>query len=288
MTDGPGRLASGEPSATAMGVALRRAAHQLVDDPRVFDDPLATRIIGEAALDRLTAGLGQHRRPFDIALRAHVAARSRYAEDQLAQAHARGVRQYVVLGAGLDTFAWRNPFPDLQVFEVDHPSTQAWKRTRLEAAGVGAPANLAFAPVDFQSQSLSAGLQAAGFDAVRPAFVSWLGVTMYLADDAAMRTLAELAGLAAGSEAVFDFRVSAEALGPLARVAQQALAARVAAAGEPFLSSFDPASLPGRLAALGFSEVEILDGTALNRLYFDGRTDGLRLAGSSRIARARV
>ena len=288
MTDGPGRLASGEPSATAIGVALRRAAHQLVDNPRVFDDPLATRIVGEAAMERLTAGLERHRHPFNIALRAHVAARSRYAEDQLAQAYARGVRQYVVLGAGLDTFAWRNPFRDLEVFEVDHPSTQAWKRARLEAAGVSAPASLAFAPVDFQTQSLMPGLQAAGFERARPAFVSWLGVTMYLAEDAAMRTLADLASLVAGSETVFDFRISPEALDPLARVAYEALAARVAAAGEPFISGFDPASLPGRLAALGFSQVDILDGPALNRLYFDGRADGLRLADASRIARTRV
>ena len=288
MTDGRGRLESGEPSVTAIGVALRRAAHQLLDDPKVFDDPLATKIIGDDALARLTAGLEQHRHPFNLALRAHVVARSRYAEDRLAQAHACGVRQYLVLGAGLDTFAWRNPFPDLQVFEVDHPSTQGWKRSRLEAVGVGAPGNLAFAPVDFSIQALGDALETAGFDRARPAFVSWLGVTMYLAEDAAMHTLAYLASLAEGSEAVFDFRISTEALEPLARPAHEALAARVAAAGEPFLSGFDPATLPGRLAALGFTEVEVLDGPALNRLYFDGRADGLKLPDSSRIARARV
>ena len=285
---GPGRLQSGEPSATAMGVAMRRAAHQLFDDPKVFDDPLATRIIGEPALERLLGEFERHQHPFNRALRAHVVARSRYAEDRLAEAYARGVRQYLVLGAGLDTFGWRNPHADLKVLEIDHPSTQAWKLARLKASGIEPPASLAFAPVDFQTQTLAEGLASAGFDSSRPAFVSWLGVTMYLAEDAAMRTLGELSGLPAGSEAVFDFGVAPRTLEPLARMAHEALAARVAAAGEPFLCAFDPATLPERLKALGFSDVELLGGADLNRLYFDRRADGLRLAGASRIARARV
>ena len=285
---GPGRLRSGEPSATARGVAMRRAAHQLFDDPKVLDDPLATRIIGEDAARGLLDQFDQHQHPFNRALRAHVVARSRYAEDCLHAAYARGVRQYLVLGAGLDTFAWRNPHPDLKVFEIDHPSTQAWKLQRLTEAQVPKPDSLVFAPVDFQTGTLAQGLAAAGFDPARPAFASWLGVSMYLTEDAAMRTLTDLAGMAAGSETVFDFGVPPQTLEPLARMAQEALAARVAAAGEPFLSAFDPATLPERLRALGFSEVEILGGPELNRLYFDGRADGLRLAGASRIARARV
>ena len=198
------------------------------------------------------------------------------------------MRQYLVLGAGLDTFGWRNPHRDLQVFEIDHPATQAWKLERLKASGVEPPASLAFAPIDFQTQTLAEGLAAAGFDPSRPAFVSWLGVTMYLAEAAAVRTLAELAGMPTGSEAVFDFGVPPHTLEPIARMAHAALAARVAAAGEPFLCAFDPATLPERLKALGFSDVEILGGPDLNRLYFDGRKDGLRLAGASRIARAKV
>lgn len=285
---GPGRLGSGEPSATAMGVAIRRAAHQLIDQPKVFDDPLATRIIGQGALERLQGDLDRHQHPFNRALRAHVVARSRYAEDRLGEAYGRGVRQYLVLGAGLDTFGWRNPHPDLRVFEIDHPSTQAWKLERLRAAGVEAPPSLTFAPVDFQTQTLAEGLAAAGFDPARPAFVSWLGVTMYLHEEAAMRTLAELGRLAAGSEVVFDFASTLEGLDPIARAAREALAARVAAAGEPFLSAFDPATLPTRLKALGFRDVAILGAAELNRLYFDGRGDGLRLTGSSQIARARV
>jgi methyltransferase (TIGR00027 family) len=288
MAAGQGRLEAGEPSATAMGVAVRRAAHQLLDDPKVLDDPLATRIIGAEALARLKRETGRHRHPANIALRAHVVARSRYAEDRLGAAYARGVRQYLVLGAGLDTFAWRNPHADLKVFEVDHPSTQAWKFCCVAEMGVQTPETLVLAPVDFQHQTLAQGLAEAGFDRSQTAFVSWLGVSMYLTEEAVMRTLADIAALPAGSEVVFDFSVAPHALEPLARMAREALAARVAAAGEPFLSDFDPATLPVRLQALGFSEVEILDGAALNRLYFADRTDGLRLAGASRIARARV
>ena len=288
MAEGPGRLQSGGPSATAMGVALRRAAHQLFDNPKVFDDPLATRIIGAQALERLMGDRGHHRHPFNLALRAHVVARSRYAEDRLGAAYARGVRQYLVLGAGLDTFGWRNPHGDLKVVEVDHPSTQAWKRACLAAMGAQAPGNLVLAPVDFASQTLAEELSAAGFDYGSPAFVSWLGVSMYLTEEAVMRTLADVARLPSPSEIVFDFGVSPAALPPLARLAQQALAARVAAAGEPFLSAFDPAILPTRLQALGFADVEVMSAEALNAHYFEGRTDGLRLAGASRIARAAV
>ena len=288
MPDGPGRLQSGKPSATAMGVAVRRAAHQLFDDPKVLDDPVATRIIGASALERLKGEERRHRQPFNLALRAHVVARSRYAEDRLQAAYDKGVRQYLVLGAGLDTFGWRNPHADLKVFEVDHPSTQAWKRACVAAMGGEPPANLVFAPVDFQNQTLADGLAAAGFEDVSPAFVSWLGVAMYLSEAAVMRTLSTLAGLPSPSEVVFDFGISPESLPPLARLAQQALAARVAAAGEPFLSAFDPKALPGRLKALGYDDVEVVAPDTLNALYFHDRTDGLKLAGASRIARAAV
>jgi methyltransferase (TIGR00027 family) len=139
--DGAGRLGAGQPSATALSVALRRAVHQLIDHPRVFEDPLATRIIGEAALERLKIEPERPNDYFDRGLRLHVVTRSRYAEDCLHKAYTRGVRQYMVLGAGLDTFGWRNPYPDLEVFEVDHPATQAWKREQVDAAGLDTPAS---------------------------------------------------------------------------------------------------------------------------------------------------
>ena len=278
----------GRPSATAQRVAVRRAAHQLVDSPRVFDDPLAVPIIGETAKAELRRSLGDERAVWNQALRAFVVARSRYAEDGLAEAHAGGVRQYVVLGAGLDTFGCRNPWPDLRAFEVDHPSTQAWKRRRITLAGIAPPPTLAFAPVDFETRSLDAGLSAAGFDFGRPAFVSWLGVIMYLTEAAAFETLRLVARLPAGSGIVFDFSVPPGQMSLVSRMALQAMAKRVAAMGEPFRSAYDPADLERRLLDAGFSQAETLGSDELNRRYFEGRRDGLRLRGPGRLARARV
>ena len=154
-------LSEGKPSRTAQATANLRAAHQLLDQPRIFDDPLALRIIGVQAEAAVRANLG--RSPI-ATFRPFVAVRSRYAEDELARAVQRGVRQYVVLGAGLDTFAYRNPYPvsRLRVFEVDHPATQVWKRARLQEAGIAIPESLTFAAIDFETQTLSDGLQRAG------------------------------------------------------------------------------------------------------------------------------
>ena len=282
------RLRAGQPSATALKVAVRRAAHQLLDDPKVFDDPLALKIIGEKAAEQLGRELDRERSVWGGALRAHMAVRSRFAEDRLARAYAAGVRQYVVLGAGLDTFAWRNPHPDLKVFEVDHPATQAWKRKRLQGAGVATPDSLVYAPVDFEAQTLEQGLVDVGFDPKRPTFFSWLGVVMYLTEEAGFRTLAYVAALPAGSEIVFDFPVTTGNMTPLSRLAVNRLAQRVAALGEPFRSAYDPGDLVKRLLAVGFSQAETLGSDALNRLYFAGRRDGLRLRGPGRLARATV
>ena len=283
------RLQSGRPSATAWKVALRRAAHQFADRPPVFDDPLALRILGPegeaAARSPAVSGHG----PMARGLRAFMAVRSRLAEDRLAQGYAEGVRQYVVLGAGLDTFAYRNLWHDLAVFEVDHPATQAWKRRRLAEAGIGVPESLTFAPVDFESQTLADGLAAAGFRADRPAFVSWLGVTPYLTEAAVFDTLGYIAAMKAGSEVVFDFGVAKDQLGLPARMILAAISARVAAAGEPFRTLFAPDELAQRLLSMGFSEAEVLGASALNARYFAGRRDGLKLHdGGGRLMRARV
>ncbi len=279
------RLDEGKPSATAWGVAVRRAAHQLIDHPRVFDDPLAVTIVGDA---RVRAGLARERTPWGRALRAHVCARSRFAEDRLTEARARGVRQYVVLGAGLDTYGCRNPRAELDVFEVDHPATQAWKRKLLAAAGVDPPSTLTFAPVDFETQNLDEGLAAAGFAFDQPTMVSWLGVIMYLTEDAAFQTLGQVAAWPAGTEIVFDFPVTADLLSVPARLAARLLARRVAAAGEPFRAAYAPEDLKRRLLQTGFSRVDILGPDELNARYFSGRGDGLRLHGSGRLACARV
>jgi hypothetical protein len=151
-------MQEGKFSSTAHRVAVRRAAHQLLDNPKILEDPLALRIIGREAADELRSNPKEHHL-FARAFRAFMVARSRYAEDELAKAVAAGVGQYVVLGAGLDTFAYRNSHPGLKVFEVDHPATQAWKREQLEAAEIPLPSSLAFVPVDFERKSLEDGDQ---------------------------------------------------------------------------------------------------------------------------------
>src|ERR1700722_14890047 len=169
----------GEPSYTAMRAAAHRAAHQVIEQGRVFADPLALPVLG----GQIEAVFGRELdQPRTRGMRLMIAARSRFGEQSLEAAVARGVRQYVLLGAGLDTFAHRNPFADvgLRVFEVDHPATQGWKRARLAEAGLASPASLTFAPVDFERQTLADGLAAAGFDAAKPPFFAWLGVTVYL------------------------------------------------------------------------------------------------------------
>lgn len=272
-----------------MRVALRRAAHQLLDEPRVFDDPLALRIIAAEDAAALRADpRAQDATPFDRALRAFLAARSRIAEDALARAVGAGVRQYVVLGAGLDTFAYRNPHPGLVVYEVDFPATQEWKRARLELARIAVPASVRFAPVDFERQSLTAELAAAGLDAAQPVWFSWLGVTPYLERAAVMATLRDIQALAGPNGGVaFDYGLDRSAMTILQRAVSAALEARVRRAGEPFRSGFVPSALIADLRAMGFDEVEDLSPEAIDARYFAGRRDGLRVGSLGHMAIAR-
>ena len=279
----------GQPSRTALRVALRRAAHQLLDDPRVFDDPMAMRIIGSEDAAALRADPGAHdATPFDRALRAFLAARSRLAEDALARAVGAGVRQYVVLGAGLDTFAYRNPHPGLTVFEVDFPATQAWKRDCLASARIAVPATLRFVPVDFERQSLTTELAAGGVDPARPVWFSWLGVTPYLERAAVMATLGDIRRLAGPHGGVaFDYGIDQSVMTFAQRAVLAALEARVRRAGEPFRSAFVPADLAAALRAMGFDDVEDLDPEGINARYFAGRRDGLRVGTLGHIVVAR-
>jgi methyltransferase (TIGR00027 family) len=207
-----------------------------------------------------------------------MAVRSRYVEDRLAEAVAQGVRQYIILGAGLDTFAYRNPFPSLRVFEVDFPTTQEWKKAMLSDASIAIPTGLTFVPLDFEHQTLADGLAAAGFDAQMPAFFSWLGVIPYLTLDAVRATLGAIAQLPAGSAVGFDYALAPETLTPAGRIAFHALAARVAAAGEPFQLFFTPETLQSELRRAGFKRFEQRGSEQLNELYFQGRADGLKLS----------
>jgi len=261
-------------------VALRRAAHQILDSPKVFDDPIALPILGPGAEQRIRSEPRFLNR-FGKLVRASMAARSRYAEDQLARSIERGTRQYVILGAGLDTFAYRNPHsqPDLRVFEVDYPATQEWKRIRLVAAGISIPSSVTFAPVNFEHQTLADGLREAGFDAAKPAFFSWLGVTMYLERETAMNTFRFIASCGKGSGVTFDYIVPRESLNWTGQLVLRAMERRVARAGEPFRTYFAPADLRAELGRMGFCTIEDLGGDELNERYFKNRTDGLRVPG---------
>jgi methyltransferase (TIGR00027 family) len=268
------------PSRTALRVALRRAAHQLYDaPPLVLNDPIAVAILGTAYSEELRRTPTRPDRPFSVALRAFVVARSRYAEDTLACAVAQGVTQYVLLGAGLDTFAHRNPYPYLRVFEVDHPATQQWKRELLETGRLPTPASLTYVPVDFESESLPEQLNAAGFNSQVPTFFAWLGVVPYLTFEAFRSTINFIAAQPPGSGVVLDYSQPRFALPFLEKLAHDSLAARVQLAGEPFRLFFTPSEIAAELSA--FRNREDLGSDELNPRYFANRTDNLKLLGSA-------
>lgn len=275
-------MINGRRSATAERVAMRRASHQLFDRPVIFEDPLALRVLSDEAVQRVhETAEEENGSAWARGLRAFVAARSRFAEEELTAAWKRGLRQYVVLGAGLDTFAYRNPLPELVVFEVDHPDTQEWKRQRLAHAGIDMPKSLHFAPVDFERQRLLEGLEAAGFDREQPAFFAWLGVVPYLTRGAVFATLSTIASLPPGSGVVFDYSIPREMMGERERRAFDFLAERVARAGEPFRSFFDPEQLAAEMRALGFGRIEDLATPEIRARWFGADPQEQRLHGRS-------
>ena len=249
-------MQSRPPSRTALGAAIHRAVHQKLEGGKIFADPLAVTVLGEEARATIAEAAAD---PTQRPMRLFIAARSRFAEDCLSAAVSRGVRQAVVLGAGLDTFSLRNPHTPLglHVFEVDHPATQAWKRERLMREGLAIPASLTFAPVEFEQQSLADGLRAAGFHSDRPAFFHWLGVVPYLTRDAISATVSFIASLPE-LEVVFDYSEPIENYPSERRTNVADVEARVAAIGEPWLSHFDPIELSRDLHARGFGELEDL------------------------------
>jgi methyltransferase (TIGR00027 family) len=193
----------------------------------------------------------------------------------------------VVLGAGLDTFAYRNPFKDrLRVFEVDHPATQIWKRRRLADTGIPIPESLVYVPVDFERESLSARLLEAGLDPEQRTFFIWLGVTPYLTKGAIVATLEQIAALPGGSEVAFDYGEPRDRIDPAHRPAHDALSARVAAVGEPFLSSFVPEDLHATLRAMGFDKIEDLDVPGIRQRLFSAPDGSPAEAGTNASPRA--
>ena len=265
-------MRSGQPSQTARGAAALRAVHQMLEGGAIFKDPFASRILDEqtaASLNKVAAD--ESLRPW----RLFIAARSRFSEDTMANCVAAGVRQIVVLGAGLDTFSLRNPFADLgvRVFEVDYAATQSWKRERIKAAGLIEPQSLIFAPTDFERESLSEGLTRVGFRLNQPAFFQWLGVVPYLTREAISSTLKFISKVPQ-AVVVFDYAEPFQNY-PIERRANVIATAESAAArGEPWLSHFDPAELYELLRGEGFKTVEDLGLPEITqRLYGDLRRD---------------
>ncbi|WP_327141410.1 class I SAM-dependent methyltransferase [Nocardia sp. NBC_01327] len=247
----------GQPSRTALATAYQRAYHQIADEPRVFTDPLAMQILGvdEAELiERNTATLESGDPRWPRRRRMFLAGRARFAEDTVRAAVAAGTRQVVILGAGLDTFAYRNPFPELRVYEVDHPDTQEWKRHRLAESGIDVPDSLAFVPIDFETRTLAEGLAEAGFPRDEPAVFVWLGVVMYLTRDAISGTLKYIAQQTPPTQVVLDYLVPATTSEEATDL--KARADRVGAVGEPFLSFFTADDMASVLADAAFTEVE--------------------------------
>ncbi|HSO37412.1 MAG TPA: class I SAM-dependent methyltransferase [Labilithrix sp.] len=264
------------PDNTAARVALWRALHVQVDaPPHVFDDELGLALVGPDADWKQRPDMSAFTRPF----RASIVARARYVEDLLEEQVARGVVQYVVLGAGLETFAQRRPelAARLRVFEIDQPGHQEWKRQRLVDLGFGVPPYLRLVPVDFERREVwMERLTEAGFDPKLPTLVASTGVSMYLTKEAIAATLRQIARLAPGSTVVMSFMLPIELAEPDARPGIEAAARGARANGTPFISFFTPEAMLALAHEAGFRDVQHVSAAALAERYFAGRADGLR------------
>ncbi|EPR37207.1 putative transcriptional regulator, MerR family [Desulfovibrio sp. X2] len=282
-----------EPKPSAMRVAVLRAAHQLLDTPRIFDDPLALTVLGEAEEAALRQGVERYTQSPYPSLRASVVARSRLAEDEWDAARRRGVRQCVVLGAGLDTFACRHrEDAGCRIFEVDLAETQAWKRRLLRRSGIAEPENAVYVPLDLEaspgSGALAEALARGGFERGAPAFFSWLGVTMYIGQAAIMDTLGFVASCAPGGGVVFDYAVAPQHLGSRERTGREMVERWAASHGEPWKTDFVPDELTAALTGLGFSRVENLAPAELNARAFAAHGSSLHKSGVTRLVCARL
>jgi methyltransferase (TIGR00027 family) len=295
------------PSHTAMVTSLMRAVHSRLDPCPLLDDPWGDRLIPEPVRDalrqRIMADMSPDARAValrspdsvvDDFLRANVAypsviIRSRYTEDALKQAASRGTRQYVVIGAGFDSFFLRRPAfaQGLEIFEIDHPATQALKLQRVEECGISLPGPVHFLAADLADEDLASVLARSSFRKDEPAFFSWLGVTSYLTREANLRTLSAIATCGAcESELVFTYVDQIEFTSASSSDRLRELMAAVASIGEPHISGFDPKEIESDLRQAGLELVEDLDGTEMSERY--GGIDALRARGTTHIARARV
>lgn len=269
------------PSPSSVHVARARAVHQLLDEPRVLDDPYAIGVLGTHAAASLLSDPHAHNDVPSRSMRAGIVARSRFAEDRLMRALCDGTRQVAIVGAGLDTWALRaaTTLPDVRVFEIDQPAMVEWKQ-RLHAGHrwewMSARQQV---PADLREVSVPDALEQAGADPGEPVAVSMLGVLVYLEPERVEQTLASLGRLAPGSTLTLDYRLDADLLSPVEQMMMQATADMMAAGGEPWRSSSQPARMRRLLAEAGFTVEEDLAPADLNHRYFDRRRDGLQIAG---------
>jgi methyltransferase (TIGR00027 family) len=272
-------------SQTALGTAYLRAAHQILDgEPKLLDDPVAVTLLGPDACSRIEASAEAYRNSVAESLRAHVVLRSRFAEDRLAAAVSRGITQYILLGAGLDTFAFRQPpwAQPLRIVEVDHLQTQLLKRQLMNAADLAIPANVSYSSVDFERESVQEGLLRHDVALDEPTFFSWLGVTMYLREPAIDAVLRSVAGFPTGSEIVLTFAQ------PPDEKADGWLASKTAALNEPMVSFFTPAAMEIKLRRAGFSGIDFMSPKESEIRYFSQRPLDLPVPKRTAIVAAQV
>ncbi|MAF83805.1 MAG: SAM-dependent methyltransferase [Gammaproteobacteria bacterium] len=273
-------MESGNHSYMAEGSAYLRAVHMSVDgEPKVLNDPLAATLLGSDLDDKIAADRERLARPELIKARSLIIMRSRYAEDELAAAIDRDIKQYVVLGAGLDTSPYRggHPAQQIQTFEVDHPDTQRWKLERLRSAGVQIRDNLQHVAVDFETDSLAERLTTCGFSHDEPTFFSWLGVSYYLNQESVLDIFRFVASLPAPSQLVFDFVMGDSELNETERNAMTKITTFVEKYGEPWLCRFGPNDLQKTLHNIGFGTTFYFSHEQATRRYFENRPDGLFL-----------
>jgi methyltransferase (TIGR00027 family) len=272
---------------TALLAAAARAAHLIVDEaPPLFADTSAYALLGGHAEEFVGHHRAYGRHPLLAGARVGVTTRSRYTEERLASAVRGGVSQYVILGAGLDSYAYRSDGA-VAVFEVDHPSTQQWKRDQVADAGIAAP-DVTYVPVDLETEPLSGALLAHGFDPARPALFSWLGVTMYLTREAIAETLTAIAAFAPGAEIVLDTMLPAELRDEAGQSYIDLLTPAFAERGEALLSFLSPDEVVGLLAECGYDTVEqVSQRDSVDTALWD-RADELHPAELSLLTHARV
>lgn len=260
-------------------VAVWRAVHQLLEQLPVFHDPIALKILG-ATQTVVREKIHIHKNPLSTAMRIAIAIRSRFAEDERAHSAAN---QYVILGAGLDTYAYRTNNLHETVFEVDLPEQQAIKMARLKAVDIQPSAKVIYVPCDFEAGALETCLQSAGFDLEKKTFFSWLGVVPYLELAAIEQTLEFVARCKPGSSLVFDYIVDSDNLNDIEKMTLQILSAQLAAGGEPLKTFFNPQQLAQKLSLSGFEQVIDVDAACLNDRYLANRDDGLRIGNVTRL-----